>query len=434
VVDDELSIPLGRKANIKRPGFKLPTAYLPHALAVALGLFICLCAGWALLVNDPTGGEPAATVATGLGPPKPAMPVVVSAQGQVQAQAQAPPQGPRSYDGPDGPAALTIPVPPAAQARAPSQAQAPGQGQSGETPPSGTAGRNTVTIIDGSTGKRQEVPIPASRDPRAPVEQRLLESSRHGAIPRIAPDGVRPAEAYARPVNPAASKKGGPRIAIILPGLGVSANLTQQAIERLPGPVTLALLPYSADVERTAINARAQGHEILLQAPMEPFDYPDNDPGPQTLLTSVAMDQNLDRLYWLMSRFQAYVGVINYMGARFSSTEQALAPVLKETARRGLIFVDDGSSPRSLASQLAGANNLPFVKAEVALDAVPTVAHIDRALARLEAMAREHGVAVGIAAAMPASIERIALWAKTAEGRGVVLVPISAAAIKPKSS
>jgi polysaccharide deacetylase 2 family uncharacterized protein YibQ len=424
VADDELSTPLGRKAKSLRPGFKLPTAYLPHALAVALGLFICVCAGWAMLVNDPIGGEPAAVVATGLGPPKPAMPAVVSAAG--------PPQGPRSYNGPDAPEAVTIPVPPMARSQAP--AQAPGPAQPAEAPPPGFPGRNTVTIIDGSTGKRQEVPIPASRDSRAPVEQRLLESSRHGAIPRIAPDGVRPAEAYARPVNPATNKKAGPRIAIILTGLGVSANLTQQAIERLPGPVTLAFLPYSADVERAAISARAQGHEILLQAPMEPFDYPDNDPGPQTLLTSVATEQNTDRLHWLMSRFQAYVGIINYMGARFTSTEQALSPVLRETAKRGLIFVDDGSSARSLASQIAGANNVPFAKAEITLDAVPTAAQIDRALARLEAVAREHGVAVGVAAAVPASIERIALWAKTAEGRGVVLVPISAVALKPKSS
>ena len=76
----------------------------------------------------------------------------------------------------------------------------------------------------------------------------------------------------------------------------------------------------------------------------------------------------------------------------------------------------------------------PFAKADITLDAVPSTAQIDRALARLEAVAREHGLAVGVAAALPASIERIALWAKTAEGRGVVLVPISAVAIKPKSS
>jgi polysaccharide deacetylase 2 family uncharacterized protein YibQ len=261
------------------------------------------------------------------------------------------PQGPRSYDGPDG-AALTISVPPPMQA----QTQPPAA-----APPAAGPGRNTVTIIDGSTGKRQEVPIPASQETRAPAEQRLLESSRHGAIPRIAPDGVRPAEAYARPAAASTGRKGGPRIAIVLTGLGVSANFTRQAIEQLPGPVTLAFQPYGADVERNVASARAQGHEVLLQTPMEPFDYPDNDPGPQTLLTSLAPDQNMDRLYWLMSRFQGYVGIVNYMGGRFTSTEQALAPVLREAAKRGLIYVDDGSSPRSLAPQIAGANNLPFL-------------------------------------------------------------------------
>jgi hypothetical protein len=148
----------------------------------------------------------------------------------------------------------------------------------------------------------------------------------------------------------------------------------------------------------------------------------------------LSIDQNLDRLHWLMSRFQGYIGVINYMGARFTSFEQVLAPVMKETAKRGLIFVDDGSSRRSLAGQIIAANNITFAKAEVLLDAVPTPANIDKALTRLEALARERGTAVGIASALPASIERIAQWAKSAEGRGILLVPISAVAIKPKSS
>jgi polysaccharide deacetylase 2 family uncharacterized protein YibQ len=410
VAEDELSAPLGKSAKKKRRSFRLPIR-IPHVIAGLLALFVLACAAWALMVDDPFGGEPIAVVATGFDPPKsgPALPTVVSAQ------------GPRSYDGPDAPASKQAPAPtPAQPAAAPLPAANPNT--------------KTVTIIDGSTGKRQEVPISGSRDIRAPLEQRLLETSRHGAIPRIAPDGARPAELYARAAAPLQGKKDGPRVAIVIGGLGVSANVTRQAMEKLPGPVTLAFTPYGTDVEGMVTSARAAGHEVLLQAPMEPFDYPDNDPGPQTLLTTLSLDQNTDRLHWLMSRFQGYVGIANYMGARFTSTEAALAPVLKEVSRRGLIYVDDGSSPRSLAGQIAGANNLPFARAEILLDAVTTTAHIDRALARLEAMAREHGSAVGMASALPASIERIAQWAKAAEGRGIVLVPITAVAIKPKSS
>src|SRR5258705_11660580 len=122
---------------------------------------------------------------------------------------------------------------------------------------------------------------------------------------------------------------------------------------------------------------------------MEPFDYPDNDPGPQTLLTSLDAGQNVDRLQWLMSRFQGYVGIVNAMGARFTAAEQALAPVLREASKRGLIYIDDGSAVPSLASQIAGATNLAFTKADVVLDTVPAAVDVDRALGRLEAIARD---------------------------------------------
>jgi hypothetical protein len=167
---------------------------------------------------------------------------------------------------------------------------------------------------------------------------------------------------------------------------------------------------------------------------MEPFDYPANDPGPQTLLTSLVPQQNIDRLYWLMSRFQGYVGITNTMGARFTASEQSFAPVLREAAKRGLIFVDDGVNPRSVAGRIAGANNLPFAKADVALDSVPTPGEVDRALGRLEMAARERGIAVGIASALPVSIDHIAKWAKAAESRGLLLVPITAVAVKAKQS
>jgi polysaccharide deacetylase 2 family uncharacterized protein YibQ len=120
------------------------------------------------------------------------------------------------------------------------------------------------------------------------------------------------------------------------------------------------------------------------------------------------------------------------MGARFTASEDSFAPILRETAKRGLIFVDDGANPRSAAGRIAGANNMSFVHADIVLDAVSTPKEIDRALDRLEMAARERSFAVGVASALPVSIEHIAAWAKAAESRGLLLVPISAVAGKGK--
>jgi polysaccharide deacetylase 2 family uncharacterized protein YibQ len=401
VAPDDLNAPLGQD---KRKGLpKLPAA-APQILAGALGLFGIVVVAWALFVNDPLGGEPTAVVATG-SPAKP------------QARPAGDDQQNSRHDGPpsDKATSTNVVIPAAA-------------------PPPGS---KTITIIDGSSGKHQDVVIPGKSSggaPKAPVDQRLLETTRHGAIPRIAPDGARPFTLFAHPRKLPADKTDAPRIAIIVGGLGISATGTADALAKLPAPVTLGLAPYGADLDRLAERARAENHEVLLQTPMEPFDYPDNDPGPQTLLTSLTPDQNIDRLHWQMSRFQGYVGVVSYMGARFTASEQSLAPVLRETAKRGLIFVDDGASQRSVASQFAISHNFPFAKADVVIDAVPTPVEVDRALARLEIMARDHGTAVGLANALPGTITRIAEWAKKVEARGFVLVPITMVAVKEKSS
>ncbi len=406
---DDLNAPLGQDQKRRAPAIPIPAL---QATVGVLGGFAAVFLGWAMFADAPLGGEPMAVVRADLradhsrADPKP---VEANPRRAVQDDGLRP----NRYDGPPLSAAQTA-VPVAAP------------------------GPNTVTIIDGTSGKREEVAIPgqpankSAADPQ--VDQRFAEPSRHGPIPKIALDGTRPSNAFAQPVKALAGRPNAPRIAIVVAGLGISATGTSEALAKLPGPVTLAFAPYGADLERLAGRARDGGHELLLQVPMEPFDYPDNDPGPQTLLTSLDATENVDRLRWLMSRLQGYVGIANYMGARFMTTEQALAPVLRETARRGLIFVEDGSAPRSLAGEIATANNLPFAKADLAIDAVPAAADIDRALARLEKTARERGSAVGMANALPASIERIAAWAKAAEGRGIMLVPISALVGRAKSS
>ena len=305
----------------------------------------------------------------------------------------------------------------------------------------------TVTIIDGTTGKRQEINVSpaatkggqkpnakAEAKPDASIDPRFLENSRHGQIPKIAPDGARPSEVYAKPPKPQAARPDTPRIAIVIEGLGIGASSTTEALAKLPAEITVAFSPYGTDPERWVARARGEGREVLLQVGMEPFDFPDNDPGPQTLLTSNTAELNVDRLHWFLSRFQGYVGVTSLMGARFTATDQALAPVLREIGKRGLIYFDDGASPRSVAGQMAGGQNVAFARADAVLDAVPTGNDIDNALARLEATARNRGVAIASASALPITIDRIANWARGAEARGLALVPVSAVANRTKTS
>lgn len=264
-------------------------------------------------------------------------------------------------------------------------------------------------------------------------DRRLIERGRHGTLPKMGPDGLRPADVYARPVT-AQQKLAPVKVAIVVGGLGIGSTTTQDAIQRLPSAVSLAFAPYGSDVERLAARARDNGHEILLQAPMEPFDYPDNDPGPHTLVSSLSTEQNIDRLHWLMARVPGHVGIINYMGGRFLSSDAAVPPVMKEISQRGLLFVDDGSTGRSIGRQAADSAGASAARSDVVIDAVQRGAEIDAALDRLEKIAREKGSALGTASALPVSVERIARWVRAAEARGVTVVPVSAIVSSPRRS
>ena len=137
----------------------------------------------------------------------------------------------------------------------------------------------------------------------------LIENSPVGPLPRIADDGRKPMNVYAAPATP-----GKLRIAIMVSGLGISAKATTAALASLPPGVTLGFAPYAGDVQHWVNQARQFGHEVLLEVPMEPFDFPDSDPGPHTLRTGVDENSNLQRLTWTLSRFTGYAGVTNLLG------------------------------------------------------------------------------------------------------------------------
>jgi polysaccharide deacetylase 2 family uncharacterized protein YibQ len=259
----------------------------------------------------------------------------------------------------------------------------------------------------------------------------LIEDSSEGPLPVIAPDGRTPMTVYAQAFDRNGKR---PKIAIVIQGLGVGTQATELALKTLPPPVTLAFVPFTTDVQASVDKARGGGHEVLLQVPMEPPDFPDSDPGPHALLVGASAEENVKRLNWAMSRFTGYVGIANLLGGRFLGEVGAIEPVLAEAAKRGLLFFDDGATSRSLSATAARHANATIATGTLVLDTVQTRAAIDNKLVQLEAQATRDGFAIGVASLYPVTMTRVAQWAGNASARGFELVPITALAAKPQAT
>jgi len=259
----------------------------------------------------------------------------------------------------------------------------------------------------------------------------LLEDSADGPLPIIGKGGAAPMTAYARPFD---RNDKHAKIAIVIGGLDVGASDTERALNALPPQVTLAFSPHSLEVQAFVDKARGAGHEALIQVPMEPFDFPESDPGPHVLLVGATSDENIKRLDWALSRMTGYVGATNMLGGRFLGETAAVEPVLNELAKRGLLFFDSGASASSVAGTAARHARAAFAVGMVGLDAVQTQAAIDKKLAELESQARQDGFAIGIGSVYPVTISRVSEWAASAAARGFQLVPISALTTVPRDA
>lgn len=244
-----------------------------------------------------------------------------------------------------------------------------------------------------------------------------------GPLPIIGPDGTTPLKAYRRPFTPETGKD---FVSVIVGGLGFNAALTQSAIEQLPAEVTLSFVPYADNLQNWINAARAHGHEVMIELPMESFDSAENDSGPQTLLTTAPAKDNVGRLENVLSRGAGYFAVSNYQGAKFAQSGAASAPVVSALKSRGLGFISNGIGARAPLNSEAQRAGLPFAAADRVLDSQREASAIADQLDALESMAHQNGNALGAGFAYPVTVDQIKLWASNLSARGIQLAPASA--------
>lgn len=384
---DELKQPLQRRSLIQRLWQQRPSA-----LVAAYAVMLATYAGsgvWLVHQKSPYAGEPIVTAQI------PSLETVQSTKPEVIARSTNP------NDGADVETASTDPV----------------------DVPMPEISKQKITKLD------SHVTIITNSRPslvKAPVEE-LAEKSEQGLLPRIAASGKKPSDVYAKTVSFNVIHSDSPKIVLILGGMGLNEKLTRKAIADLPASVTFAFAPYGNNLQAQVDKARDQGHEVFLQLPLEPVGFPANNPGPKTLLADADGATNLDALYWHLSRFAGYAGVINYMGGRFLSAPPAVKSLLVELKRRGLAFIEDSSLPMSATDEVASAMNMAVRHGTVQIDQNPDAASIIAALQDLEKQASGGGIAIGTGSGLEITVQTVRDWAQDAASRGIEIIPATAA-------
>ncbi len=384
---------MARKAPSKARKSPLPRLLSnPFVLALAaVAAVFAIAMGVATLTGGSSGGESG----------KPA-PVQQAAQQQANGQ-QASGQQASGQQAVQPPPVQSPPVPAA------------------KVEPPAPAPQSTAQTETESTGKAAaEKPAPAEFRPPATTVAMLPPPAPPSQPPVQAPSGN--AALWRKNALPAEVPQGKPMIAIVIDDMGVDRKRSNR-MAALHGPLTLSWLPYARDLQVQARAARANGHELMLHMPMEPSVKA--DPGPNALLVSLDRGEIVKRVRGALDSFDGYVGVNNHMGSRFTADRAALAPVLAELHRRGLLWLDSRTTPNSAGIGLARELKMPWIGRDIFLDNQDTVAAVKAQLAKTEQVARRQGYAVAIGHPHDATIDALASWMPDVQKRGFVLVPVS---------
>ena len=265
----------------------------------------------------------------------------------------------------------------------------------------------------------------------------LLEPAPHipsGFLPRIAADGRTPMSAYAAGFSTADRRV---RVAVLVAGAGMNVQESEDAAARLPAPISFAVSPYASKLDPLLDHIRSSGHELLVSLPLEPVGFPLNDPGDHALLTGAPVAQNAQRLEWVLTRFNGFVGATGALGEmrgeRFSASLSQMEPLLDTLAERGLLYVDPRPNARQLGSR-PQKTPVAYRGVDIVLDLEPGSAAMDAALARLEKLAVMRGGAIGlISRPSPLAVERLGVWAVALPSHGAALAPVSTVVQMPQA-
>lgn len=230
--------------------------------------------------------------------------------------------------------------------------------------------------------------------------------------------------AWRRYAVPVATSPGRARVVVIIDDMGMDRKNTRAAMD-LPGPLTLAFLPYAGELPAQTAYGRGKGHELMVHVPMEPVKGMQKG-APAMLRPGMGAEELRAVLEKDLAAFEGYVGINNHMGSKMTQDGPGMAAIMRVLSERGLLFVDSRTINSSVAADEAAKAGVPHAVRDVFLDHEETYAFAHDALEQVERKALKDGVAIAIGHPKPETIRALREWLPTLPGKGIDLVPVSA--------
>ena len=249
-------------------------------------------------------------------------------------------------------------------------------------------------------------PGPAT-PPRAPADRKLRDPL---------------AARSASPASP--TSVSAPRVAVIIDNLGARRDVFDP-LRDIRRPLTVAILPGLPLSEWTAREAAQAGMEVILDLPMEPYRFPEVDPGPGALLMAMGPQELQAQVGAHLASVPGAVGVTNHMGSRMTEDRTRMRTVLEVLAGRRLFLVDGLASNLSVAYDEAKALGLRAGRRQIVVDHAAGEAGDRVRWDEVAWWAERRGEVIVIAHGHPLTAGLLREYVPRWEARGIRLVPVS---------
>lgn len=219
--------------------------------------------------------------------------------------------------------------------------------------------------------------------------------------------------------QPPANARG--KLAILLDDAGQNDDLVALA-SALPAEVGVAVLPFLPKSAETATALYKAGHEVWLHLPMEPQNYPKDDPGPGAILVSMTTEELRTTVHTALNNIPHAVGVNNHMGSKATADLKTMTWIMQELSIRNMAFIDSRTTIRTVAEEAARAQGVPTNRRHVFLDNERSASAIRKQLAEAVYRSRMEGEIIAIGHLDPVTVEVLTADLPGLASRGADLV------------